>query len=63
MADISMCDGKHCKDKDTCYRYTAHPSTYQSYLLLDNKNKDKDTCEYYWNNKYKGIKRINSKKI
>ena len=57
MADISMRDGKHCKDRKTCYRFTANPSEVQSYLVLNDKKKDKDTCEHYWDNKYKGIKK------
>ncbi len=47
MADISMCEGEGCDVKNTCYRFTAKPSGYQSYFaptLIENK-----ACEYYWN--------------
>jgi len=30
MADITMCVAKDCPFKDSCYRKTAKPSTYQS---------------------------------
>jgi len=31
MADITMCVGTKCSKKDTCYRFTAEPSSIQSY--------------------------------
>lgn len=47
MPDISMCKNEDCKDKDSCYRYTAKPDPYwQSYILIEGE-KDKDTCEEY----------------
>ena len=50
MSDITMCKGKGCEAKHTCYRYTAKPSDYlQSYFLVSPiKN---NGCEYYINNK------------
>ena len=46
MPDICMCFGMGCPEKETCYRYTAKPSEYQSYFehppYLDGE------CEYYW---------------
>lgn len=54
VADISMCQNKKCKDKDTCYRFNAVPEKYyQSYMLIEG-TKDKNKCEYYW--KMKGVK-------
>ena len=47
MADISMCEGNGCEVKNTCYRFTAKPSEYQSYFTptpIENEG-----CEYYWN--------------
>lgn len=50
MADISMCQNVKCKDRDSCYRFTATPNPYwQSYILLPSKNKNE--CEFYWDNK------------
>ena len=52
MPDISMCEGGMCPIKETCYRFTADPSDYQSYLgnppfkEVDEDNNSK--CEYYW---------------
>jgi len=46
MSDISMCGGEGCELKDTCYRFTATPSMWQSYIepppFKDGK------CEMYW---------------
>jgi len=34
MADITMCEGKGCESKNTCYRFTAKPSKFrQSYFI------------------------------
>ena len=47
MPDIIMCEGKGCKTKNTCYRFTAKPSQYQSYFQGSPiKN---NGCDYYWN--------------
>ena len=46
MVDISMCDRRDCKKKNTCFRYLAFPSEYQTYLIIDTP--DTDNCEYYW---------------
>lgn len=46
MPDITMCNGKNCDLSLTCYRYTAKPSSYQSYFTeapIENGE-----CEYYW---------------
>ena len=41
MADITMCDNKECSKKETCYRYTANRSDWQSFALFEsNLNKD-----------------------
>ena len=53
MADITMCKGKGCTMKETCYRYKAPKEYYQSYFNEsphDNKvDEDNNTiCEYYW---------------
>jgi|TARA_B110000908_G_C10223485_1_gene436626 hypothetical protein len=48
MADISMCEGKGCEVKETCYRFKATPSKYrQSYIFPSNLKGM--TCDYYWN--------------
>ena len=46
MVDISMCSRRDCPKKDTCYRYLAFPSEYQSYLIIDTPIID--NCDYYW---------------
>ena len=51
--DITMCSGKDCPFKETCYRYTATPSEYrQSYFFNPPIIKGEEvTCEYYWKTK------------
>ena len=44
--DITMCQGTNCPHKETCYRYTAKPSEYQSYFI-DPPVKD-GKCDMYW---------------
>ena len=46
MVDISMCDRRDCKRKNTCFRYLAFPSEMQSYLIITEP--EIDNCEYYW---------------
>jgi hypothetical protein len=49
MADISMCLGKKCKIKETCYRYRAEADKFwQSYSEFD-PGKDGKSCLDYWN--------------
>jgi len=53
MADITMCKGKDCPLKKTCYRYKASPNRMQqSYFVEVPFNKKEETnefvCEYYW---------------
>ena len=46
MVDIAMCKSTDCKLKDTCYRYVAEPSEYQTVGLFAPSS---DTqCEFYW---------------
>ncbi len=49
MADISMCRNVICTLKEKCYRYTAKPSSYQTYADFTQDKKGK--CEYFWDNK------------
>jgi len=44
--DITMCEGTDCPNKETCYRFTAKPSDYQSYFMKPPIKEGK--CEYYW---------------
>lgn len=49
MADITMCFGKHCALRETCYRYKANRNPYrQSYFKDDPYNYDLMKCEMYW---------------
>ena len=53
MPDISMCTGKDCPFKESCYRFTATPSKYmQSYFCEPPIIKGEEiTCDYYWETK------------
>lgn len=47
MADISMCSNDNCKDKNSCYRFTAPRNPWrQSYVAIVGVF-DKNTCIYY----------------
>ena len=44
--DICKCHGDSCLKKESCYRYVAPDSSYQSYFV---GTPDKDgVCTYYW---------------
>jgi hypothetical protein len=44
MPDITMCTNGECSLKDSCYRFRAIPSPFQSYSHFEG---DKD-CQHYW---------------
>lgn len=49
MSDITMCNGKDCPLKESCYRYTAPKSLiWQSYFQVTPYNHKEEECEYYW---------------
>ena len=49
MPDITMCEGKDCPLKETCYRYTATPNEYrQSYFVNPPYDEEKKECTHYW---------------
>jgi hypothetical protein len=59
MADISMCKGGDCKQKEQCYRFKAPPSMRQSYFLNPPLKPD-GSCDYrmeIWANKESGSAR------
>jgi DnaJ-class molecular chaperone len=53
MPDITMCSGIDCPYKDSCYRYTAKPSEYQSYFVDPPIKNDK--CDSYWGDNAESI--------
>jgi len=53
MADITMCNGKGCTMRNTCYRFKAARGEYQAYFTeIPHNNKvdegNNTICEYYW---------------
>jgi hypothetical protein len=53
MPDISMCPGGDCPLKESCHRFTAKPSDYQTYFV-DPPYID-DGCDMFWGNKSEQI--------
>lgn len=47
MPDITMCEGTGCPRKESCHRFTAKPSEYQSYFVTPPVKED-GKCEMYW---------------
>jgi hypothetical protein len=46
MSDITKCSGAGCDLKDTCYRYTAPASMWQSFFMKPPIDNGK--CKMYW---------------
>jgi hypothetical protein len=47
MADITMCEGINCEQRETCYRYIAKESPYRQAYFIDSPMKDGE-CEMFW---------------
>lgn len=47
MPDISMCLGRDCPKKTSCYRFTAFPSEYRQSYFVGVPYKG-EGCDYYW---------------
>lgn len=49
MPDITMCLNKECTKKETCYRFIAKPSPWQSYCMFEFEIiKGETYCDFYW---------------
>jgi hypothetical protein len=53
MPDIAMCLGTDCPQKETCYRYTAKPSDWQTYFSVPPIKDGK--CDMYWGDNAEAI--------
>jgi len=51
MADITMCNGEGCKQKDKCYRHTAKPCELRQSYFAEPPKTSPTECEYYWDRK------------
>lgn len=49
MADITMCDGHGCIDREKCYRYTAPRSEYYQSIFVATPIND-GKCELFLDN-------------
>ena len=47
MADITMCLGTNCPQKETCYRFTAKRNEYRQSYFIEPPFKE-GKCEMYW---------------
>lgn len=45
MPDISMCQDTQCPSREECYRFTAKPSTFQSFQDFNEFRAGQDVCE------------------
>lgn len=52
MADITMCTGKGCEAKHTCYRFTAKPNELLQSWFMESPIKD-GGCEWYINKNHR----------
>ena len=48
MPDITMCFGRKCPKKGTCYRYLATPNYYQSYSDFEEVCCKDGSYREYW---------------
>lgn len=55
MPDISMCTGKECPIKNTCYRYIARPSEYRQSYFMSPPYKPDGSCESHVNAAHYGV--------
>jgi len=47
MTDISKCNGTECPVKESCWRYTAPASEWQSYCAYDEDREGDEGCDDY----------------
>lgn len=62
MPDISMCDGVGCPIQNSCYRFTASPSRWQSYLSVSPYERERKACDFFMEDPYKNWDKDNEKK-
>lgn len=48
MADITKCNGNMCAKKESCYRFTAPTSNYQSFFAASPISMLTGECKEYW---------------
>jgi len=54
MSDITMCSGKDCPFKESCYRYTAKFEELGQLYFIEPPIKD-GKCDFYWGENAQGI--------
>jgi hypothetical protein len=49
MADISMCGGTNCPQKQDCYRYRAQSDGEdQTFASFDKQKDTAENCQFFW---------------
>lgn len=48
MADIAMCRNPGCSLCESCYRFKATPSEYQTMIAIDKAVASAYDCDHYW---------------
>ena len=51
MADITMCEGLNCLQKENCHRFTAKTNPYRQSYFANIPLKKDGTCDHFWDNK------------
>jgi hypothetical protein len=54
MADITMCSGKDCPLKDSCYRFNAKKSDFRQSYFVNTPLKD-GKCHFFWGERSQSI--------
>ena len=57
MADICMCTGKGCHEREKCYRFTATPNPYRQSYFAELPPMKNGKCTEFWSNESRGAKR------
>jgi len=55
MADITMCRGIGCHQKDTCYRFTAEANEYRQSYFVKEPMQTPTECDHFWDTEEKLI--------
>lgn len=46
--DITMCGGRGCPLRGTCYRHRAHPTSRQDWFTRAPYDPERDACDAHW---------------
>lgn len=55
MADITMCSGRGCKQRNSCYRFTATACEFRQSYFAQVPMEKNGVCDYFWFTPYSGL--------